>query len=557
MRARAAAPHPRPAARHVRPAHQPREEVWDAPGGLPRPLPASASARALGSRGRDRDGLRVRVPRRQPRSARRRPSCRARAGQDDPRQRRGWRACRSRGSPSTTSPRSSSRDSGVQHILALHRLSDLRAAGDDGSRQQASPRACSPRRDDRHRLPPTRPGGPRAADALGLSSTEASGSATARGRRAVVRRRPLLRGPPPPLRPRMGADDTDAAMAPRHSPPPRSTRASLERPYERPPSQRWHARADRAGALCSPRRSRRLARRRDRRLARRRPSARARAGRRRAGARAAALAPRPTRARVAREHAPHAAGRARAADRARVLHAPRPRAVACGADAAGTAAAVAARPRAARLASRGELTELHVRRPQPGRITLGVHNGRLIAAERRASVLGVGPAQSGKTSGLIVPGDPRMGRPGCSRPRSRATSSTTRTRARQRGEVLDLRPDRLHRPADTRRGRRSPPPAPGRAPGARPRNCSASATTAGALSRRGFWRPAGARFLAPLLLAAAHGELTMREVLCWVATVDEARAERAARGLRRPRCAAGARGAALGVGRPTPACAPA
>jgi len=29
-----------------------------------------------------------------------------------------------------------SRDSGVQHILALHRLSDLRAAGDDGSRQQ-------------------------------------------------------------------------------------------------------------------------------------------------------------------------------------------------------------------------------------------------------------------------------------------------------------------------------------------------------------------------------------------------------------------------------------
>jgi hypothetical protein len=29
-----------------------------------------------------------------------------------------------------------SRDSGVQHILALHRLSDLRSAGDDGSRQQ-------------------------------------------------------------------------------------------------------------------------------------------------------------------------------------------------------------------------------------------------------------------------------------------------------------------------------------------------------------------------------------------------------------------------------------
>ena len=36
-----------------------------------------------------------------------------------------------------------------------------------------------------------------------------------------------------------------------------------------------------------------------------------------------------------------------------------------------------------------------------------------------------------------------------------------------------------------------------------------------------FWRPAGARFLAPLLLAAAHGDLTMREVLSWIATVDE------------------------------------
>src|ERR1700730_3891222 len=50
--------------------------------------------------------------------------------------------------------------------------------------------------------------------------------------------------------------------------------------------------------------------------------------------------------------------------------------------------------RAARWASRDELAELHVRRPLPGRITLGEHQGALIAAERRVSVLGVGPAQS-------------------------------------------------------------------------------------------------------------------------------------------------------------------
>ena len=36
-----------------------------------------------------------------------------------------------------------------------------------------------------------------------------------------------------------------------------------------------------------------------------------------------------------------------------------------------------------------------------------------------------------------------------------------------------------------------------------------------------FWRPAGARYLAPLLLAAAHGDLAMREVLSWTATVNE------------------------------------
>ena len=42
-----------------------------------------------------------------------------------------------------------------------------------------------------------------------------------------------------------------------------------------------------------------------------------------------------------------------------------------------------------------------------------------------------------------------------------------------------------------------------------------------------FWRPAGARYLAPLLLAAAQGELTMREVLSWTATTNEDEPDRA------------------------------
>ena len=64
------------------------------------------------------------------------------------------------------------------------------------------------------------------------------------------------------------------------------------------------------------------------------------------------------------------------------------------------AAVVTAR---ARWASRGELADLHTARPAGRAYHARRHNGKLIAAEPRASVLGVGPAQSGKSTGLIVP----------------------------------------------------------------------------------------------------------------------------------------------------------
>ena len=60
------------------------------------------------------------------------------------------------------------------------------------------------------------------------------------------------------------------------------------------------------------------------------------------------------------------------------------------------------RDRAARWASRGELTELHATGPTRGRIALGEHNGKLIAAERRVSVLGVGPAQEKARRASII-----------------------------------------------------------------------------------------------------------------------------------------------------------
>ena len=57
----------------------------------------------------------------------------------------------------------------------------------------------------------------------------------------------------------------------------------------------------------------------------------------------------------------------------------------------------------ARFATRSDLAQLRVRDPGSGRITLGRYRRATIAAEERASVMVVGPSQSGKTSGLVVP----------------------------------------------------------------------------------------------------------------------------------------------------------
>src|SRR5207249_1814377 len=52
--------------------------------------------------------------------------------------------------------------------------------------------------------------------------------------------------------------------------------------------------------------------------------------------------------------------------------------------------------RAARFAARADLTPLRVGGPEGGRVILGTHRHALIAAEPRASILVVGPSQSGK-----------------------------------------------------------------------------------------------------------------------------------------------------------------
>jgi type IV secretion system protein VirD4 len=180
------------------------------------------------------------------------------------------------------------------------------------------------------------------------------------------------------------------------------------------------------------------------------------------------------------------------------------------------------RDRAAQWASRDELAELHTPQPQAGRITLGQHDGRLIAAERRASVLCVGPAQSGKTTGLVVPAILEWQGPVVSTSVKADDVHDTRQARARIGHVLIFDPTGCTGLEHT-----------AWSPLAAARTWEGARRTAANLLGIGdhgggarsadetFWRPAGARYLAPLLLAAAHGEKTMSDVLSWVATQRE------------------------------------
>jgi type IV secretion system protein VirD4 len=179
------------------------------------------------------------------------------------------------------------------------------------------------------------------------------------------------------------------------------------------------------------------------------------------------------------------------------------------------------RARAARFASRGDLSELRVRRPEAGRVTLGVHHRGMIACEPRASVMVVGPSQSGKTTGIVVPAVLEWDGPVLSTSiKSDVVHDTYRARE-ARGQVAVFDPT-----SSTKL------PHAAWSPVAAARSWEGARRTAARLLGIGehgparsadesFWRPAGARFLAPLLLAAAHGDLSMIEVLSWIATVNQ------------------------------------
>ncbi|MGI8558973.1 MAG: type IV secretory system conjugative DNA transfer family protein [Solirubrobacteraceae bacterium] len=179
------------------------------------------------------------------------------------------------------------------------------------------------------------------------------------------------------------------------------------------------------------------------------------------------------------------------------------------------------RKRAAKWATRSDLAELRVRRPERGRITLGRHRRALIAAEERASVMVVGPTQSGKTTGLVVPAMSEWDGPVLS------TSIKTDVLHQTLALRSDLGDARVFDPTQaTSLGHAVWSPLSASTTWTGARRTAAALLGVGEHSTArsaddAFWRPAGARYLAALLFAATKtADLTMADVLHWIATSD-------------------------------------
>jgi type IV secretion system protein VirD4 len=181
-----------------------------------------------------------------------------------------------------------------------------------------------------------------------------------------------------------------------------------------------------------------------------------------------------------------------------------------------------------------------VRAATPGRLSLGVGRGRLLAAEHGHSVLVVGPTQSRKTSGFAVPAVLEWEGPVVAASVKADLARHTVQWRRRQGEVWVYDPSAATGLVSSWW---SPLDGAGTWEGAR--RVAESLTevardSAGALSDGGFWYATAAKLLAPLLLGASISGRTMADVLRWLDTqeVDEVAAVLSAGGEERALLAA-------------------
>jgi type IV secretion system protein VirD4 len=179
------------------------------------------------------------------------------------------------------------------------------------------------------------------------------------------------------------------------------------------------------------------------------------------------------------------------------------------------------RPPGARWATRRDLVQLRVRKPGGGRLILGRLGGLgrgLLATEARHSVLVLGPTQSGKTSGLAIPALLEWDGPVVATSvKADLVAFTRKSRAwRGRTWVFDPTGSMGSEPSGPT-SRWSPLLEASTWTGAQRMAAwlvEATPSRAG-LSEGAFWYSTAAKLLAPMLLAAATGGLSMGDVVRW------------------------------------------
>lgn len=180
------------------------------------------------------------------------------------------------------------------------------------------------------------------------------------------------------------------------------------------------------------------------------------------------------------------------------------------------------KPPSARWATDRELAPLRISTPQPGRLTLGRKGRLLLAAERRQSVIVIGPTQTHKTSGLVIPALLEWDGPViCTSVKSDLLAPTIEHRE-SLGEVWVFDPAQV---TDVERSRATPLHGAGDWPGAlRVAHWLAGSAKGGSgdLRDADFWFANAEKLLAPLLFAAAYEKGSMEQVVAWLDEGPEA-----------------------------------